>query len=90
MARGDELDLTHGADAAPAPAEPDDVPSKEGDDIGSTKPPALLELEQLLGERFDTTVGITLGAKKGRITIDFADIDDLERIYAVMTGDDPG
>ena len=54
--------------------------------VGATKPPALLELEELLGERFDTKVGISLGSKRGRLTIDFADIDDLERIYALMTG----
>lgn len=55
--------------------------------VGVTKPPALLELEELLGDRFDTKVGITLGTKRGRLTIDFADIDDLERIYALMTGE---
>lgn len=54
-------------------------------DVGATKPPALLELEELLGDLFATKVGITLGNKRGRLTIDFADIDDLERIYAVMT-----
>jgi ParB family chromosome partitioning protein len=56
------------------------------DNVGATKPPALLELEELLGDRFETKVGITLGDKRGRLTIDFADIDDLERIYALMTG----
>jgi len=60
--------------------------STNGDAIGSTKPPALLELEELLGDRFETKVGISLGAKRGRVTIDFADIDDLERIYALMVG----
>ena len=53
--------------------------------VGVTKPPALLELEELLGDLFATKVGITLGNKRGRLTIDFADIDDLERIYALMT-----
>lgn len=52
--------------------------------VGATKPPALLELEELLGERFATKVAITLGSKRGKLTIDFADIDDLERIYALM------
>lgn len=54
--------------------------------VGETKPPALLELEELLGDRFDTKVTITLGNKRGKLTVDFADIDDLERIYALMTG----
>lgn len=92
LARGEEVDFGEDAAADEAPDDSaDDTPASAGGgsgrrDIGSTKPPALLELEQLLGERFETTVGISLGSKKGRITIDFADIDDLERIYAVMTG----
>ena len=65
----------------------DDASAGEnGTTVGETKPPALLELEELLGEHFDTRVGITLGKKRGRLTIDFADIDDLERIYALMRG----
>ena len=68
---------------------PPSGPAAAPDDavVGITKPPALLELEELLGERFDTKVGINLGTKRGRLTIDFADIDDLERIYALMTGE---
>ena len=69
-----------------AESEPAAVPTPVGDAVvGATKPPALLELEELLGDRFATKVGITLGNKRGRMTIDFADIDDLERIYALMT-----
>lgn len=55
--------------------------------VGQTKLPALLELEELLGERFATKVGITLGAKRGKMTIDFADVDDLERIYGLIVGE---
>ncbi|MFT4990802.1 MAG: ParB family chromosome partitioning protein [Acidimicrobiales bacterium] len=71
------------------PATTSTGPAAAPDDavVGITKPPALLELEELLGERFDTKVGINLGTKRGRLTIDFADIDDLERIYALMTGE---
>lgn len=58
-----------------------------GSSPGATKAPALLELEELLGDRFDTKVAITLGSGRGRMTIDFADIDDLERIYGLMTGE---
>ena len=52
---------------------------------GSTRAPALLELERLLSERLDTTVGVSLGAKKGKISIDYADLDDLERIYRIIS-----
>ncbi len=68
------------------PATPDDS-NADSTDVGTTKLPALLELEELLGERFATKVGITLRAKRGRMTIDFADVDDLERIYGLMVGE---
>lgn len=69
--------------------EPTDTQSDEtsASAVGATKPPALLELEELLGDRFSTKVGISLGAKRGKMTIDFADIDDLERIYGLMTSE---
>lgn len=38
------------------------------------------EIAERLGDRFDTRVGIKLGAKKGQISIDFATIADLKRI----------
>jgi ParB family chromosome partitioning protein len=47
-------------------------------------PPGLLELEELLAERLDTRVKINLGPKRGRVVIEFADLEDLERIYRVM------
>ncbi len=49
------------------------------------RPPGLLELEELLAEHLDTRVSVQMGAKKGRIAIDFADLGDLERIYRRMT-----
>ena len=47
--------------------------------------PGLLELEELLAEHLQTRVGVTMGAKRGRVVIDFADLEDLERIYHLMT-----
>jgi len=47
--------------------------------------PGLLELEELLAEHLQTRVGVTMGSKRGRVVIDFADLEDLERIYHVMT-----
>lgn len=68
-------------------ADAGEQPDNDSASVGATKLPALLELEELLGERFATKVGITLGAKRGRMTIDFADVDDLERIYGLIIGD---
>jgi ParB family chromosome partitioning protein len=50
------------------------------------RPPGLLELEELLAEQLDTRVKINVGPKRGRVVIEFADLEDLERIYRVMAG----
>jgi ParB family chromosome partitioning protein len=53
--------------------------------MASTERPAgVLELEELLSSRLDTRVGVEISAKHGRIIIEFADLDDLERIYRVL------
>ena len=52
-------------------------------------PPGLLELEELLAERLDTRVKINLGPKRGRVVIEFADLEDLERIYRRITEPSP-
>jgi len=48
--------------------------------------PGLLGLEELLAEPVDTRVSINVGPKRGRVVIEFADLEDLERIYRVMAG----
>jgi len=50
----------------------------------SVRPAALLELEELLSDHLDTRVQVAMGARKGRIVIEFARLEDLERIYRVM------
>ncbi len=47
--------------------------------------PGLLELEELLGEFLNTRVGVAMGSNRGKISIEFADLEDLERIYRIMT-----
>lgn len=47
--------------------------------------PALAELATRLSDRFETRVRVDLGRRKGRIVVEFASIDDLERIVAVMS-----
>ena len=41
-------------------------------------------LATALSDRLDTSVKITLGAKKGRVSIEFASVDDLNRIMGVI------
>lgn len=50
-----------------------------------TRPAGLLELEELLSMRLDTRVKVSMTAKRGRVAIDFASLEDLERIYRAMT-----
>jgi ParB family chromosome partitioning protein len=80
------------------PAPPDSGASADDAGTGTTidgagltpttrlRPPGLLELEQLLADHLDTRVSVNMSARKGRVTIDFADLEDLERIYRQMTG----
>jgi ParB family chromosome partitioning protein len=49
------------------------------------RPPGILELEELLSSHLDTRVKVDLGAKRGRVMIEFATLEDLERIYRIMT-----
>jgi ParB family chromosome partitioning protein len=49
------------------------------------RPPGLLELEELLSAHLETRVKVDMGAAKGRMLVEFADLEDLERIYRAMT-----
>ena len=49
------------------------------------RPPGLLELESLLGDHLDTRVRVEMGAKRGKVTIEFSTLEDLERIYKLIT-----
>jgi ParB family transcriptional regulator, chromosome partitioning protein len=46
--------------------------------------PAVSELAARLSDLFDTRVLVDIGRRKGRITVEFASIDDLERIVGLM------
>jgi ParB family chromosome partitioning protein len=46
--------------------------------------PAVSELADRLSDVFDTKVRVDIGRRKGKITVEFASVDDLERIVAVM------
>ena len=50
--------------------------------------PALRVLADRLSDRFETRVRVDFGQKKGKITVEFATIDDLERIVKAMAPDD--
>lgn len=46
--------------------------------------PGLTELADRLSDRFETRVKVDLGKSKGKITVEFASLEDLQRIVDVM------
>ena len=70
-----------GAGAARPPA----APSSPSSPARRLRPPGLLELEELLSAHLDTRVKIEMGSSKGRVLIEFATLEDLERLYRRMT-----
>jgi ParB family transcriptional regulator, chromosome partitioning protein len=71
-------------------------PSSSGSGAGSSnpatvsskadRPAGLLELEDVLAGVYDTRVSIQMAPnKKGQLTVEFADLNDLERIFRIMT-----
>lgn len=56
---------------------------------GSSKlrPAGLMELEERIADYLATRVAVKMANKKGTITIEFADLEDLERLYYLMLGD---
>jgi ParB family transcriptional regulator, chromosome partitioning protein len=68
----------------------DDNPSKPQRRPAANRPvaPALRVLADRLSDRFETRVKVELGRSKGKITVEFATIDDLERIVKAMAPED--
>lgn len=87
----------HGQPLSPEGSAPAD-PGREGAGRGHSPPPSggpsrakstlpapgVLELEELLSSHLNTRVKVEMGAKKGRVVVDFATLEDLERIYRLM------
>ncbi|MFI5959587.1 ParB/RepB/Spo0J family partition protein [Cryptosporangium sp. NPDC051539] len=76
--RATEEIVALGGDPEPAPAR--DAPARRA----RMRAPGLEDLAGRMSDRFDTRVKVDLGKRKGRITIEFATIDDLERIADAM------
>jgi ParB family chromosome partitioning protein len=56
---------------------------------GRLRPPGVVELENLLSQHLDTRVKVDMGSRKGKVVIEFATLEDLERIYRTMTEPQP-
>jgi len=82
---------------APETTEPE--PSTEGMTPGVTSSggrrpavrklpePGVLELEDLLSTYLNTRVKVDIQNRRGRLVVEFATLEDLERIYRAMVGD---
>ena len=46
----------------------------------------ILEVERTLGDRFDTKVRVVTRGRKGRIVVEYADQEDLQRLFGLMGG----
>jgi ParB family chromosome partitioning protein len=51
---------------------------------------ALDDLAGRLSDRFETRVKVDLGKSRGRLTVEFASVQDLNRILATLAPEDPG
>jgi ParB family chromosome partitioning protein len=86
----------------PVPVEepPEETPVAPGVTIGSTgnstvrrapvrklPEPGVLELEDLLSTYLNTRVKVDIQNRRGRLVVEFATLEDLERIYRAMVGD---
>lgn len=63
---------------------------KKGAVRAGTRTPALDDLSARLGDRLDTRVKVQLGRSRGKVTIDFATVEDLNRILGIIAPEDPG
>lgn len=88
-----EMSVRATEDAVKASLEPksvveDEPATKPGLGAARLRPvpdASVAELEHLLEDYLDTRVHVDLKGRNGRIIIDFADLDDLERIYIAIS-----
>ena len=94
----EELVRTGGADLRVVP-EPEAEATDEVVETGRSEPlarrtaprklpePGVLELEDLLSTYLNTRVKVDIQNRRGRLVVEFATLEDLERIYRAMVGD---
>jgi len=76
-----------GATAVVKPGKTDDGSTSGGGTVTKLPPAGLLELENQISEYLSTRVSVKMNSnKKGSVTIEFAGLDDLERLYYLMMG----
>jgi ParB family chromosome partitioning protein len=88
-----------GADLHVVPPPVEEEPASEVEESGTTSgatrrpqpkrlpEPGVLELEELLSTYLNTRVKVDIQNRRGRLVVEFATLEDLERIYRAMVGD---
>jgi ParB family chromosome partitioning protein len=89
----EDLIRGHGERAGSADDAGDSGPQPEGNGSQPVRPgpsrlppPGILELEELLSGHLNTRVKVDLTSKRGKVVVEFATLEDLERIYKLMVG----
>ena len=90
----EDLVRDHSAGGEPGDRKPDANGDRPADPGRGRRlpPPGILELEELLSSHLNTRVKVDLTSKRGKVVVEFATLEDLERIYTLMlgrTGPDP-
>ncbi|WP_406147510.1 ParB/RepB/Spo0J family partition protein [Streptomyces sp. NBC_01012] len=65
-------------------SEPTSSAKPKGPRAGGRVAPALTDLASRLSDRFETRVKVDLGQKKGKIVVEFASMEDLDRILGSL------
>lgn len=65
-------------------SEPTSSAKPKGPRAGTRLSPALTDLASRLSDRFETRVKVDLGQKKGKIVVEFASMEDLDRILGSL------
>ena len=81
-----EVDVTVGADVS-AGTGPAEAPGVRRPPVRQLPEPGVLELEDLLSTYLNTRVKVDIQNRRGRLVVEFATLEDLERIYRAMMGD---
>jgi len=84
-------DAGHGdSDAGEAPANGSSEETRGARSPSTTQrrlpAPGVLELEELLSAHLNTRVKVDMSSRRGRVVVEFATLEDLERIYKLMVG----
>jgi ParB family chromosome partitioning protein len=65
-----------------------DSAGPRGTAVGA-RPAQVIDAQRRLGDHLQTRVRVDMGARKGKIVVEFVSIDDLERVVKAMLGDRP-